>query len=194
MMDERDRDDDFVARISGKLRAGVRGDASFTERVMSAVREEATQARAGHERLWLLRPRSVRFTPLGALALAATLAVAAVGVDRMVRSVRPSPDGRTAAAAPDTVHVIRFVLADSAARSVMLVGSFNGWNSASTPMQAFGDQGVWTVSLALPAGRHEYAFLVRDARGQRWVADPAALQLRDEFGVPSSIVVLGGRT
>jgi hypothetical protein len=40
----------------------------------------------------------------------------------------------------------------------------------------------------LPAGRHEYAFLVD---GERWVTDPSAATQRDEFGQESSVVRIG---
>ena len=197
MTDERNRDEPFVERISGKLRAVEHADASFGERVMVAVREAAATASAERARTWLLRPRSVRYTPIGAFALAAGLVIAVIALDRVVS---PDPDAPPALATADatstvdTVHVIRFVLADSVAQSVMLVGSFNGWNKAATPMLAHGADGVWTATLVLPAGRHEYAFLVHDAAGERWVTDPSALQLRDEFGATSSIVFIGGAT
>jgi hypothetical protein len=42
--------------------------------------------------------------------------------------------------------------------------------------------------VRLPAGRHEYAFLVD---GERWVADPnAPSSIEDEFGVESSVVTV----
>ena len=36
------------------------------------------------------------------------------------------------------------------------------------PTQAVRRPGVWAVSVALPAGRHEYAFIVDRTR---WIAD-----------------------
>jgi 1,4-alpha-glucan branching enzyme len=91
------------------------------------------------------------------------------------------------------VHVVRFVLLDPAARNVSIVGTFNDWTRGATPL-ARSEQGVWTVSVPLPAGRHEYAFIVQDAAGERWVADPFATPVRDEFNTESSVVVLGAGT
>ena len=89
------------------------------------------------------------------------------------------------------MHVVRFVFVDSAARSVSLVGDFNGWAKGATRLAAIGERGVWVVSVQLPAGRYEYAFIVTGADGERWVADPYAATLRDEFGTESSVVTLG---
>jgi 1,4-alpha-glucan branching enzyme len=42
---------------------------------------------------------------------------------------------------------------------VQLVGDFNGWDLAATPMQRMPD-GRWTASLELHHGHHRYLFLV----------------------------------
>jgi 1,4-alpha-glucan branching enzyme len=48
------------------------------------------------------------------------------------------------------------------------------------------------VSLALPPGRHEYAFIIEGPAGERWAADPFAALVRDEFDTESSVLVLPG--
>lgn len=45
------------------------------------------------------------------------------------------------------------------AESVKLVGDFNGWNQAPTPMRRMPD-GRWMASLELPHGHHQYVFLM----------------------------------
>jgi 1,4-alpha-glucan branching enzyme len=45
------------------------------------------------------------------------------------------------------------------AQSVTLVGDFNGWNRAATPMRRMPD-GRWLASLELHHGHHRYLFLV----------------------------------
>ncbi|MBA5868162.1 MAG: glycoside hydrolase family 13 [Nitrospira sp. CR1.3] len=45
------------------------------------------------------------------------------------------------------------------ARQVFLAGTFNNWDSRANPMEPAGD-GVWSLRLALPPGRHEYKFLI----------------------------------
>lgn len=44
------------------------------------------------------------------------------------------------------------------AKSVELVGDFNAWEPGVLRMSR-GADGVWSVSLPLPAGRHKYLFL-----------------------------------
>ncbi len=54
-------------------------------------------------------------------------------------------------------------------RSVHLAGTFNGWSPSATAMQGPDDQGTFTVSLTLDAGRYEYKFVLD---GQQWQTDP----------------------
>jgi 1,4-alpha-glucan branching enzyme len=96
----------------------------------------------------------------------------------------------TAQAAParDTVELVRFVFVDSGAASVALVGDFNGWTRGATELKRSGAPGVWTASVALTPGRHEYAFIIN---GKRWVADPLAVKSSDDFGTESSVIRVG---
>ena len=45
------------------------------------------------------------------------------------------------------------------ARSVVLVGSFNRWDSAAEPLRRDPD-GWWTTEVLLSPGKYEYLFLV----------------------------------
>ena len=47
------------------------------------------------------------------------------------------------------------------AQQVFLAGTFNEWKPDATPMDK-GEDGKWTASLDLPAGRHEFKFVVDD--------------------------------
>jgi len=194
--------DDFVTRITRPLREPERLDADFEARVMSAVRGDAERGRERHSDRrvdrhagWWRRPRTIRLTPLGTLAAAAGVAgIAALGAfggTRMGRGA-PAPSAATAAAVPaETVHVVRFVLVDPTARGVSVVGDFNDWTKDAAPLREQRD-GVWTVSMPVPPGRHEYAFIVHRERGDEWVADPYAATAHDEFGTETSIVTVGG--
>jgi 1,4-alpha-glucan branching enzyme len=84
-----------------------------------------------------------------------------------------------------------FVVRAPQATRVSLVGDFNDWDAARTPMRRVGaESAVWTTAVPLAPGRYRYAFL---ADGSRWLADPAAPLARDEeFGPPSSVVTVGG--
>jgi hypothetical protein len=46
---------------------------------------------------------------------------------------------------------------------------------------------VWTATITLPAGQHQYAFVVD---GQQWVPDPAAPAVDDGFGRRNSVLTL----
>ena len=193
MVDDLKSDDEFARRIAAPLRGDQRADASFTERVMSAVRVASEEQVRLRRRPWLVRERTLRFTPAGALALAAGFALAVLGLGRVAAPATPTAP--VAVARADTVHVVRFVFNDPAAhgaRSVMLVGSFNEWARGAVPLARHAETGAWSVSLPLGAGQHEYAFVIVDESGERWVADPAALAVRDEFGATTSVLSVGG--
>src|SRR2546428_2239208 len=91
------------------------------------------------------------------------------------------------AAAPESVFV-RFVLYAPGAKQVGLAGTFNQWDQSATPLVRAGNDAGWTVTLALPAGQHQYAFVVD---GRRWVTDPAAPAVGDGVGRRHSRVPVG---
>jgi hypothetical protein len=170
---------EFAARVAAPLKAPVTLGAGFEHRVMRAV-EEAAQP-------WWRRRHTFTLSNPRLLALAAAfVGFVALGAIGTVKTF--AAPGATVAST-DTVHVVRFVLDAPTAQSVALVGDFNGWSRTATPLDAGDAPGRWTISLTLPSGRHEYAFVVD---GERWVADPAAAALRDEFGNESSVVRVGG--
>jgi hypothetical protein len=194
VIDETRGEDAFAERIAKPLRASERADATFEARAMSAV-HAAARADAGESRLpspsWWLRPYTLRLTPLTALAAAASLTIAVLGGSSLVRR-QGAP--ATAAATRDTVHIVRFVLVDSNARRVALVGAFNQWQKDATPLHGTSVGGVWFVDVPLSSGRHEYAFVVYDEHGERWVADPLSHVVRDEYGTESSVISVGRTT
>jgi hypothetical protein len=161
---------------------------------------------------WLVQPRAIRVSPLGALAAAGLAFVAATLGLRGVAEPSRRDDGQTGefkvtgefpavastapsapSAAPrtrDTVFVTRFMIVAPSAKQVALVGDFNDWDKAQTPLLKVAANGVWTAEVKLPPGRYAYAFLVD---GQRWVADPdAPPAVGDDFGRPSSVVTVRG--
>ena len=54
---------------------------------------------------------------------------------------------------------INFYYARPDARSVSLIGDFNGWDPSSLPMQRRMD-GWWFIQVPLTHGHHRYLFLV----------------------------------
>ena len=144
-------------------------------RVLAELRRRQGKAPS----LWrrLVAPREVRlrvppWTLIPALALAAAFVLLVA-----------RPDATPTAA---TVTV-RFVLFAPDAQQVALAGTFNQWDQAATPLVRSGTPGVWTATLTLPAGQHQYAFVVD---GARWVADPAAPAVDDGFGRRNSVLSL----
>ena len=84
------------------------------------------------------------------------------------------------------VSRVQFVFVAPQARRVSVVGDFNDWDIAATPLRSAG--GVWSGQLDVPFGRHDYAFVVD---GDRWVRDPNAPQApADEFGSGYSVLVV----
>lgn len=178
--------DAFTERISAPLRAPERADVTLADRVMKDVHGTGSPS-------WWRRPMTIRVTPLKALAIAAGIAAVMLTGARMLRSGDgvPTPTHDTAARV-DTVHVVRFVLAAPTASRVALVGDFNRWDARMHQLEPAGTEGIWSISVALSPGQHEYAFVID---GTRWVADPAAaLAVSDEFGGRSSVVAVGGVT
>ena len=88
---------------------------------------------------------------------------------------------------PEAVVPVQFVLDLATARSVSVVGDFNDWNTTATPMERLPGSTVWTASLSVRPGRHEYSFVVD---GTRWIADPRAPRAADsDFGKPGSVLL-----
>jgi hypothetical protein len=147
----------------------------MSARVMQAIAQR-------HQRsTWrrLLEPREirVRFRPwLVAPALAAAAAL-------VLWLGRPA----TVATPADATVTVRFVLTAPDAREVTVAGTFNQWDSHATPLVRTGPTGTWTATITLPAGQHQYAFVVD---GVRWVPDPAAPAVDDGFGRRNSVLTL----
>jgi hypothetical protein len=131
---------------------------AVTWRVMSALERRRRRVLP-----WLLAP---------ALAIAAALVL-------WLRPGAPVP--------PASLVTVRFVLVAPDARQVSLAGTFNQWDAHATPLIRSGPNGVWTATLTLPAGQHQYAFVVD---GARWVSDPGAPAVDDGFGRRNSVLTL----
>lgn len=231
MTDEREPRDAGASPEDGaferRLRAALRrewgeGPAAvppgFADRVMRAIeaREAAAAAdapgSAGTIRRAvdaLLRPRTLVWRPVYALAAAVLVAAAAGALALLDPAAGPgeSPGlaaggepGETAApgdpalegpaiarAGADTVFV-RFVFEDPGARTVAVAGDFSRWEPIElAPRWRNGDR-VWTTVVAVPRGEHRYMFVVD---GDRWVTDPLAPAVKDDgFGGRNAILSL----
>jgi hypothetical protein len=195
--------DELIGRIAAELRKPVAIDPRFDARLMAAVRAEPRRARGsrtGDAWRWLVRPRTIALSPVAGLALAAGVAGLVILAARDRRTgetvaVRQEPAARDAApvvAAASAARVMQlFIFVRPRAGSVSLVGDFNDWDPAATPMQA-STNGVWSVVFPLAPGRHEYAFVVD---GKQWAIDPAAPSpSADDFGSQNSVITVADAT
>jgi hypothetical protein len=82
-----------------------------------------------------------------------------------------------------------FYLEAPDARSVALVGDWNGWDAGVDLLVDHDGDGVWQTTIRLvPGNGYRYQFLVD---GERWVADPKSpLRVDDGFGGFNSILQL----
>ncbi len=176
-------------RLIGAVdRAPVSLRPDLDERVMAIVRRHAASPGRRAWR-WLNAPRDVqlrlRVRPwaawAGALAAAASVA--------LLLTRAPAPTNGPRASARDSVFV-RFVLYAPGAHEVAVAGTFNQWDRAAAPLVPAGSSGVWSTTLALPVGQHQYAFVVD---GARWVVDPSAPAVDDGFGRRNSVVAVTAR-
>ncbi len=158
-----------VTEIGAALARG-RAPVSVGVRVLAALRRPA---RTPWRRLlqWLTGPRTVTVSLRPVYSLAAAAAITAALL------VAP---GDTGPALGAEEGIAQFVGRFPGARSVAVVGSFNDWRAEATPLTDDDHDGTWNATVILPAGQHEYMFVVD---GERWVADPlAGRYVADGFG------------
>jgi len=83
---------------------------------------------------------------------------------------------------------VRFVLEQSQARSVTVAGSFNDWSDTSHPLARDARSGLWTATVVLPPGEHQFMFVVDDTE---WVSPPLAEDYVDDgFGARNGVVIV----
>ena len=189
-MPESERDE-LLQRVAAELRRPVPLRSDFDARVMAAVRD-LPSGRLRRLVVWLCTPQTISASPLLGLAAAGAAAVVlAVALpSSRSRSPQTTPAVAEAARAPtdSAAQAVQFVLVAPAANRVSLVGDFNDWDPAATPLATSPAGGVWTVMVPLSPGQHSYAFVVD---GSSWVADPQAPpETGDDFGRPSSLVTV----
>lgn len=81
---------------------------------------------------------------------------------------------------------VRFEYRGEPERDVYIAGTFNDWDSTRTRMEPNDDDpGLYVAMLHLPAGRHEYKFVVDG----EWFTDPAREEEADNsFGSTNSVI------
>ena len=195
-MDERE---ERLVRAIAVLRELPEVRAESTARVLIAVAAERQRQRElGGMRSWRRRAWLVAggIAAAGIVIAAASSMSSRVHDDAVVavRERRPTPLTPivAAAASADLVSAprpVQLVFDAPAARSVRVVGDFNGWDERSSPMVRDEASGLWNVNLMVRPGRHVYAFVVNDTQ---WVRDPRAAAAPDaDFGRAGSVLLVG---
>jgi len=175
--------------VIGEIERGIRAyaaavaaripEARLDDRVMARIRMLPAPRRASGWR-WFIAPQRVSVRPVF-LALAASLALL------VWWSASPSSAGLN----EQRTVLVRFELVAPEASSVSLAGSFNGWSQDAIVLVPSTAPGLWTATVPLSLGSHEYMFVVD---GRRWIADPTAhAQVDDGFGQTNSVIVVGPR-
>ena len=119
---------------------------------------------------WTPREVSFQFRPAYGLLAAAAIVMAVM--------LTPSPSAH-----PQVFVQFRFQNPD--AMNVRIAGTFTNWEPRHELHEAA--PGIWTITLPLSQGVHDYVFVVD---GQQWVADPGAPQVDDGFGGTNSRLAL----
>ncbi len=196
--------------------AGAAGAPAGLERgILDAVLDEGRDPWWRRAGAWWVRPRSIRVSPLGlGLAAAAVVALAlvlpfggSVGGDGQVAgagepgqvpgavatAIEGEAAGGEAAAVPDSavtqVVYVKFLLEAPTARSVSLAGNFNAW-SPDIPLQDPDGDGIWSATVPMKPGVHEYMFVVD---GSTWVTDPYADRYEEDgYGHRNAVLAIAG--
>ncbi|MDA8128217.1 MAG: isoamylase early set domain-containing protein [Betaproteobacteria bacterium] len=169
----------------------ISAPADLAARVMVAISPKK-QSAFTRLRRWL-ESRPMLGWEFGGAALAASVLFVTLAPQFMTLPAGGSPH-----ASPSLMPVshapggnggaLQFSLYAPQARSVALIGDFNGWGSTAEIKLKPAANGMWSVAVPLPAGSYQYAFLLDD---RRWVTDPRAeRRVNDDFGRQNAVVTI----
>ena len=173
--------DEVLQRAVSELRRPVRLDPAVDQRALDQIRAEA----AG----WPASPNGYRWGAwIAGAAIAAGLLLAVVLRHSDQPSTLARSSGVEAAAATDEARQVYLRVDAPASSRVAVVGDFNDWDPAATPLRPTGDRGIWVVELRLKPGRYHYTFLID---GREWAGDPSEPRAADsDFGAPVSVLTV----
>ena len=188
--------DPIIERIAQEARRPAAVDPDARDRLLAIVRADMGPDRTSGKSN-SSSPRGFILTAPRFAALAAGLIGIGVllgmnwsfGRDSQATGQAQLVDAISHMEASDTV--VTFVFGASAAARVSVVGDFNQWNAAATPMTRVGNSDFWTVTVPMSVGRHIYSFFAVGKDGERWSADPHAPAAPDDgFGRANSVVLV----
>jgi hypothetical protein len=173
-----DRTDPIAGAVRSYVRAGETPD--LEDRVMREVRAlplHRSRAGALHAAwTWLVSPRRVTIPMRPAYGLAVGLTAMLLFVF-MGTGAPPATELAVAEEREASVVFVQFRLEAPEATAVQVAGTFSEWEPRHSLVEVA--PGVWTATVPVRAGVHEYAFVVD---GQDWRVDPYAPQVNDSFG------------
>ena len=195
--------DPFIDSVAKELRHSVRLDSRFDDRVMAALSEPAViPLHPRVRRTWMQRRWTISVTPLGGLAAAAAIGAIIVLGARLGSPVA-GPEVATAGVSMPLVPVAnspidvenmivhrQLTILVPTASKVAVVGDFNDWDASRGAMQRLTADGLWSVTVPLRVGRHEYQFVVDDTLR---IPDPTMPQANSDFGASNSVITVGPR-
>lgn len=80
---------------------------------------------------------------------------------------------------------VRFELVAKPGSQVFVAGTFNDWNPTANPLKDNPDSGHFKAALRVPAGTHEYKFVVNGV----WTMDPTCVDWAPNgYGALNSIL------
>ena len=173
--------DEVLQRVVSELRRPVRLDPAVDRRALDQIEAAA----AG----WRASPNGYRWSAwIAGAAIAAGLLLAVALRHSDQPSTLAGSSGVAAAAAPGDARQVYLRLDAPASSRVAVVGDFNDWDPAATPLRPTGDHGTWVVELRLKPGRYHYTFLID---GRRWERDPREPPAAgSDFGAPVSVLTV----
>lgn len=183
-----------IERVIAELRTPVAVRAEWRAELLRAAAMPASPAApvSRAARRWTLRPVTAIAAALVCVVLGATIAVVLLGPNRRSSSADVLANLTSTMPLPGEhggQSTVRFVFVAPYASRVSLVGDFNRWNPTAMPMRRSSDGRAWLLDVPLAPGRHVYSFIVDGDLAP----DPAAPRAGDDdFGVPSSVVLVAG--
>jgi hypothetical protein len=141
--------------------------------------------------LWARSPKTITWIPFRVIPAAIVVLIVLISAVLLLNSGKKDQPPLFVQANGTTTFPVSFTLDLPGTHSVSVMGTFNQWRSQGFEMQWDKEREVWSLTLRLPEGRHEYAFLID---GQRVISDPGAhFYQADGFGNQNSVLILRGR-
>jgi len=183
------RETDIVARYGGEEFAIVlpettkREAGELAERIRARLELTPVQL-PDASRKKLTVSLGVATYPRDALSSEALLA----GSDEALYASKKEGRNRLSFFTPQTAARLKFMPEQArSARSVHVIGDFNGWDKQSDPMHR-DEKGVFNLELRLAPGRYAYKFLIN---GEWFIADPMCNEyVVDGYGGRNSVIVV----